>query len=844
MPKSVSKTPRCWHVATLWALLALASAPIIPLAAQEKSKEAEKPTEKSTEKAAEKPAEKPKDTGRTIRGHAEAVYQVAFSPDSSLLATASFDNTVRLWRVSDGGEAGVLTGHGGKVFSLAFLPDGQHILSASEDKTIKLWSLPTAGPPPLEGHGAPVISLALSPDGKWLASGSEDGGVRIWNAVQGKEERKIDGLGAKVVALRFSPDGQRLAAGLESGATRVWAIVAPPPPPPAPAGAAAEIVKAGEAWRYQKGTAAPPADWTKPGFDDSKWASGESGFGYSSDAAETTSIKTRLDDMAGGYLSVFTRKSFAVADPKAIEKLTLSVAYDDGFVAFLNGEEVGRANIEGSPPAHDKPAGMAIEKTDLAVDLTPHLAKLVAGNNVLAIQGHNSAATSSDFVLSPSLKAVVKPPVATETPAATAAKPGDELRKIEGLGSPVRAIAWSPDGKRVASALESGLVIAHGVADGAENGRIEGIPGPVRGIEFLDDATLAAGSSDKTVRVWNLSEKKEIRSLGGHQGPITALALRSDGKGKLLASASEDRTVRLWDPAEGKEVRSIAAHEGPVLALAFTPDGKRIVSGSADKTLKVFGADDGAAVAAFSTPAEVRAASGTADGLFFSGGAGKEIRQWRSSNAAALKTLTGHGDIVHSVAVSPDGNTVASAGADKTVRLWNLAEGKETRSINAHGASVYCVAFSTDGKFIASGGYDKLVKVWNVADGAEVKKFEGHIEGIFAVAFSPDGGSVLSGSSDRTIRRWSIAEGKEIQSFAGHPGWVSDFRLVPGKQRLVSVDFGGHLIVWDTEKGQNLAQEKVPAVVHGLAVSPDGRWIATANGDATASLRESPPAAR
>ena len=839
MPESVPENPRRRHAATFWATLALVGASVHPLSAQEKPKEAEK----AAEKPAEKTTEKPKDPGRTIRGHAETVYQVAFSPDSSLLATASFDNTIRLWRVSDGGEAGVLSGHGGKVLSLAFLPDGRHLLSASEDKTIKLWSLPTAGPAPIEGHGAPVISLALSPDGKWLASGSEDGGVRIWSAAQGKEERKIDGLGAKVTAVRFSPDGQRLAAGLESGGTRVWVIVAPPPPP-APAGAAAEIVKAGEAWRYHKGTAAPPADWAKAGFDDSKWASGESGFGYSSDAAEAASIKTRLDDMAGGYLSVSIRKSFAVADPKAIEKLTLGIAYDDGFVAFLNGEEVGRANIEGSPPAHDKPAGMAIEKTDLAIDLTPHLAKLVAGNNVLAIQGHNSAATSSDFVLSPVLKAVVKPAAAPQTPAESAAKPGDELRKVDGLGSPVRAIAWSPDGKRIASALESGLVIAHAVADGAESGRIEGIPGPVRGIEFLDDATLAAGSSDKTVRVWNLSEKKEIRSLGGHQGPITALALRSDGKSKLLASASEDRTIRLWDPAEGKETRSIAAHEGPVLALAFTPDGKRILSGSADKTLKVFGADDGAAVAAFSTPAEVRAAAGTSDGLFFSGGAEKQIRQWRSSNAGAIKTLTGHGDIVHSVAVSPDGNTAASAGADKTVRIWNLADGKETRSINAHGASVYCIAFSTDGKFIVSGGYDKVVKVWNVADGAEVKKFEGHLEGIFAVAFSPDGGSVLSGSSDRTIRRWSIAEGKEIQSFAGHPGWVMDLRLVPGKPRLVSVDFGGHLIVWDVEKGQNLAQEKVPAVVNGLAISPDGRWIATANGDATASLRESPAAAR
>ncbi|MGH9362966.1 MAG: WD40 repeat domain-containing protein, partial [Thermoanaerobaculia bacterium] len=151
---------------------------------------------------------------------------------------------------------------------------------------------------------------------------------------------------------------------------------------------------------------------------------------------------------------------------------------------------------------------------------------------------------------------------------------------------------------------------------------------------------------------------------------------------------------------------------------------------------------------------------------------------------------------------------------------------------------------SPDGKRIASGGFDKLVKVWNAADGAEVKKLEGHEEGVFCLAFEPGGQFVLSGSSDRSIRRWNVEEGKAVQTFLGHPGWVSDLRLISGKGKVMSVDYGGNLLVWETEKGQTLHSQKLPPPVHGLALSTDARWVATAQGDGASYLFESPPAAR
>jgi WD40 repeat protein len=786
----------------------------------------------------------PKEPGRTLRGHTETVYQVAFSPDGSILATASFDNTIKLWRVSDGMELGTLSGHTGKVLSIAFSADGRSLLSGSEDKTLKLWNVPVGGPAQLSGHTGTIHALASSPDGALLVSAGEDKTVRVWKRAAGKEELKIEGLPAAVLSLAVNAEGTRLLGGLQDGTLRLWALAAPPPPAPAaaPAVGAAELVPAGAAWRLHKGKSAPPGDWSKPGFDSSKWERSEAGFGYSSDEKELSTVKTKLSDMMGGYVSLYIRKTFKVEDPKAVEKLTLKITYDDGFVAYLNGAEVGRANVEGSPPGHDAIGTATVEATEVSLDLTPHLAKLAAGDNVLAIQGHNHSASSSDFVLSPSLSATLKaapPPAPPKPPEIEVAKPGSELKKIEGLGGPVLAIAVSPDGKRAASAGESGAVRVHSLADGAEVAKLEGHQGAVRGLAFIDGDTLASAGADKVIRVWNLAEKKEARSLSGHGAAITALSLRADRK--LLASASEDKTVKLWDPASGKELKSISDHEAPVLAVALSA-AKEVVTGSADKTLRVFNAEDGKPLGSFTNPAEVRAAAVSGDGRYYAA-SGQDVFEWRATSLAAVRTFTGHGDIVHSVAFSPDHQTIASAGADKTIRTWNLADGKQLKSINAHGSSVYCVAYSPDGTQLASGGFDKLVKIWNVADGAEVKKLEGHEEGVFCLAYDADG-NILSGSSDRSIRKWNVKEGKLLQTFTGHPGWISDLRIVPGKHKAVSVDYGGNLLVWDLDKGQPVLTRKLPAIVHGLALSADLKWLATANGEGSTFLFESPAEAR
>jgi len=174
------------------------------------------------------------------------------------------------------------------------------------------------------------------------------------------------------------------------------------------------ILVEGATWRYWKGTAEPPVAWKTAVFDDSKWESGPSGFGYSTVPAEERSLRTRLDDMAAGsYTSLYVRTRFILADPAALRGLFLRVFFDDAFVAYLNGREVGRRNLQGAadqPPPRQTLADGAVEPSWADIDLAPFRASWQAGENVLAIQGHNAAATSSDFVLLAELVEPAAPP--------------------------------------------------------------------------------------------------------------------------------------------------------------------------------------------------------------------------------------------------------------------------------------------------------------------------------------------------------------------------------------------------------------------------------------------------
>ena len=313
-----------------------------------------------------------------------------------------------------------------------------------------------------------------------------------------------------------------------------------------------------------------------------------------------------------------------------------------------------------------------------------------------------------------------------------------------------------------------------------------------------DALTTAMGEEPAAVSV------EIAKSFSGHEADVYTVAVSPDNT--KLATGSFDKTVRLWDVASGKTIAIYRGHEGKVMCVAFSPDGATLASGSQDKTVRLWTVVS-------------------------------EVKDGEPPEAPeAVKVLKENAAQVHTLAFSPDGDTLAAGTGAKVVHLWNLADGKEIRKIDAHASSVYCVAFSPDGGALATSGLDKAIKLWNVADGKELKNLSGHVEGVFTLTFSIDGKSIFSGSSDRTVRKWDVDGGKEVAVYEGHPGWVCGVGVLPGGKKLVSVDYGGNVNTWNLENGKVEARRRLGNVVIAMTLSPDGQWIATALRGSTAGL--------
>jgi WD40 repeat protein len=284
----------------------------------------------------------------------------------------------------------------------------------------------------------------------------------------------------------------------------------------------------------------------------------------------------------------------------------------------------------------------------------------------------------------------------------------------------VNSVAFSPDGRTIASGSYNGFVQLSDVASGnqmrffyASNSKY----GWIGSVAFSPDGKIiASGGSDKFFKLWDAASGKLMATFTGHSNAVSSLAFSPDGK--TIASGSWDKSVKLWDVASGKLTATFTGHSEEVVAVAFSPDGRTIASGSRDKSAKL----------------------------------------WDVASGKLTATFTGHSEDVVTVAFSPDGKTIASGSLDKSVKLWDVASGKPTATFTGHSDRVRSVTFSKDGKTIASGSNDRSVKLWDAASGKLISTFTGHSEAVVSVALSPDGKTIASGSNDESIKLWDAAE--------------------------------------------------------------------------------------
>ena len=277
-----------------------------------------------------------------------------------------------------------------------------------------------------------------------------------------------------------------------------------------------------------------------------------------------------------------------------------------------------------------------------------------------------------------------------------------------------------------------------------------------------DGNTLASGSGDGTIRLWDADTGSHLRTLTGHRSWVYSVVFSPDGN--TLASGSDDETIRLWDADTGSLLRTLTGHTRSVESVSFSPDGNTLASGSDDGT----------------------------------------IRLWDADTGSLLRTLTGHTRSVESVSFSPDGNTLASGSDDGTIRLWNADTGSHLRTLTGHTSSVLSVSFSPDGNTLASGGWDETIRLWDADTGSHLRTLTGHTDWVRSVVFSPDGNTLASGDDDGTIRLWDADTGSHLRTLTGHTSYVDSVSFSPDGNTLTSGSRDGTVLLWE------LAPEPTP----------------------------------
>jgi WD40 repeat protein len=382
---------------------------------------------------------------------------------------------------------------------------------------------------------------------------------------------------------------------------------------------------------------------------------------------------------------------------------------------------------------------------------------------------------------------------------------GKEIQVLIGHAQAIVSLAYSPDGKYLASGNQHEPIMLWNTKTGKVAKKLEHQHAGLQLRFSADSMMLASAVTTGSAKIWNVETGAELGESTGYRGWVNCLAFTPDGKTLALAGA-DSQVIHLWDVAGGRPHPASNGHRGQIQTIAYSPDGKLLASASAD-----WRDDD------------------------------RAILIWNTATGNLVHRLMGHTDKVYSLQFSPDGSRLISGGEKEAMfRIWDVVGGTERprwerrrtdgESERQEDSRVTAVAWSRDGKLIASGHDEGLVILWDAATGTELRRFaKGHDAIVNSLAFAPNGKWFVSGSVDRTVRIWDCQQGNQIMCLDDSSDTIRCVAVSPdGKIVAASVgDYDGLIRLWDFESGRELGRiQPTKARVHQIAFSPDGKLLA------------------
>jgi WD40 repeat protein len=437
-----------------------------------------------------------------------------------------------------------------------------------------------------------------------------------------------------------------------------------------------------------------------------------------------------------------------------------------------------------------------------------------------------------------------------------------ELRVLTGHRYSVRAVAFSPDGRRLASGDgdfgrgDTGEVRVWDCDSGALVHTFAGHTEAVMRVAFgAGGQRLASASFDNTVKLWDLATGQETLTLHGHTEAVRCVAFSPDGL--RLASGGADRVIRLWDATPWPESKqlierlTLKGHVGRALAVAYRPDGGQLASVGEDPTLLFWEPDRSAPLRSIDLSAfgdELPWAGADYFAVAFdeagrrcvvTNGMGT-VATVDATTGQLLRVMKGHSPgVIRGLALRPGGKQVATGSWDRTVRIWDLDSGREAVQLEGrHTEPVNSVAYSPDGRWLATASNDQSVRLWDADSGRELRPpLTGFAGAVLGVAVSPDGAWLATAGNDGLVRLWDTATWQEARTLRGHELGVRSVVFSPDGRHLASAGHDWTVRLWDVPDGAQRAVFRGHANrVHSLAFSPDGRTLASAGYDGDIKL--------